>query len=152
MLPAVNHEHNYANDRKKIINKRYTCLPASYIAVCGRRDPNLDKCIENSVATIVDKLRTGIPEMDIPSVDPLSIGTAVLTDLPNFKAVGSDMKLGGLSYYRVNSLHLDIEKRRVDINITSPTLLAEGIFTISARILFPIEEKGNLIVNASKLN
>ncbi|XP_043525051.1 circadian clock-controlled protein daywake-like [Frieseomelitta varia] len=124
----------------------------SYIPVCGLRNPNLDKCIINSVITVTEKLQHGIPELDLPPADPLNIGTFVLTDLPNFKAVGSDVKLKGLSNYHINFFHLDVEKQRTDINITFDELSLNSVFNVTARILFPIEETGNVLLTARNAN
>ncbi|CAD1479214.1 unnamed protein product, partial [Heterotrigona itama] len=121
-----------------------TCLPASYLHVCGSRNPNLDKCILNSLNSMNEKLLHGIPEMDILSIEPLKIGDLVLTDLPNFKAVGSDVKLKGISTYHAHYFHIDLEKKIININMTTNELSTNSLFNITTRILVPIEAMGNL--------
>ena len=104
------------------------------------------------MTAITDKLRDGIPELDMPSADPLIIGTFVLTDLPNFKAIGSSVNLKGLLDYQIHFFHLDVEKQRIDINMTFTELSVNSVFNITTRILFPIQETGSLLITASKLN
>ncbi|KAK1120376.1 hypothetical protein K0M31_012357 [Melipona bicolor] len=101
---------------------------------------------------VTDKLRHGIPELDLPPIEPLNIETFVLTTLPNFKTVGTDIKLKGLSTYHVNFLHLDVEKQRMNINLTFPDVSIDGVFNITTRILFPIEAIGNLLLDARNVN
>ncbi|KAK1120377.1 hypothetical protein K0M31_012358 [Melipona bicolor] len=124
----------------------------SYIPVCGLRNPNLDKCLVNSMTAVTDKLSHGIPELDLPPIEPLNIGRLVLTDLPNFKAVGSDVKIKGLTTYHVNFLHHDVEKQEITMNLTFPKLAIDGSFNITTRILFPIEATGNLTLTARNVN
>ncbi|XP_075228754.1 uncharacterized protein LOC142328702 [Lycorma delicatula] len=38
---------------------------------CYRDDPQLNKCIKNVIQQIVPKLKSGVPELDIPPLDPM---------------------------------------------------------------------------------
>jgi len=44
---------------------------ASYIKVCKRKDPELNKCVVNTIENLRNKLKTGIPELNTPPVEPL---------------------------------------------------------------------------------
>ncbi|KOX71716.1 hypothetical protein WN51_02285, partial [Melipona quadrifasciata] len=83
--------------------------------------------------------------------EPLNVERFVLTDLPSFKAVGSDVKIKGLTTYHVNFLHLDVEKQKINMNLTFPNLAIDGVFNITTRILFPVEATGNLLLTARNL-
>lgn len=41
--------------------------------MCKRKDPEINKCIINSIETLRDKLKHGIPELDVPAIEPLRL-------------------------------------------------------------------------------
>ncbi|CAK9833903.1 Putative beta-carotene-binding protein [Anthophora retusa] len=124
----------------------------SYIQICGAKNPNLDDCVVKSVTALHDKLRDGIPELEIPPGEPLIINKVVLADMPNFKALGSNIKLSGLTNYRINHLHVDLKKQQIDIDLTFPESRMEAIYNITARILVPIVGKGPISLTAKDVN
>ncbi|CAL7939390.1 unnamed protein product [Xylocopa violacea] len=123
-----------------------------YIHVCGARNPQLDECIINSITALQDKLKVGIPELDVPSAEPLFIKKIVLLDMPNFLAVGTDVKLRGLSNYHINSLHVDLEKKTFDIDVTFAECKLEALYDFQARILVPIDAHGPVNITAKDVN
>ncbi|XP_076683088.1 putative beta-carotene-binding protein [Andrena cerasifolii] len=120
----------------------------SYIQVCGARNPKLNECILSSVAALGDKLLKGIPELDIPSSDPLTIDKVVLIDTPNFKATGTDIKLYWLGKYQVKMLHVDLEKHEFDMELFLDQVKLEAMYDVSAKILVPIKGSGPIKINA----
>lgn len=56
---------------------------ASYIKVCNRRDPEINKCVFNSIEQLRDKLVTGIPELSVPPIEPLILKHIRLLRGPN---------------------------------------------------------------------
>ncbi|XP_076238611.1 uncharacterized protein LOC143181837 [Calliopsis andreniformis] len=124
----------------------------SYIHVCGARNPDLDKCITDSVSALQDKLREGIPELDIPPGDPFVIDKVQLADMPNFKAVGTNIKLYGMSKYHLNNLHVDLKKHTLDIDLSFDENRMEAIYNISAKLLVPINEQGPIKLTAKNVN
>jgi len=44
---------------------------ASYIKICKRKDPEINKCAKNSIENLRNKLATGIPELNVPPFEPL---------------------------------------------------------------------------------
>ncbi|XP_068977001.1 putative beta-carotene-binding protein [Bombus flavifrons] len=123
-----------------------------YIQICGIKNPNLDDCIIKSVAGLSKKLGAGIPELNVPATDPMVIGDMALIDVENFKAVGSDVTLSGLLTYHINSLHLDLEKRQVDIDMNLAEAKIDGNYNISAKILIPINGRGPLTFTTNDVN
>ncbi|XP_078043378.1 uncharacterized protein LOC144473402 [Augochlora pura] len=113
-----------------------------YIHVCGIRNPNLDQCIIDSVTDMADVLREGDPELGIPSSNPFVIDRVQLADFPNFKAYGTNIKIYGFPTYHIKSMHLDTEKRQLDVVLTFDEIRMEAEYNVSARILIPIEGSG----------
>lgn len=46
---------------------------ASYIKVCNRNDPEINKCVLNSIEQLRGKLKSGIPELEVPAMEPLML-------------------------------------------------------------------------------
>ncbi|XP_076763076.1 putative beta-carotene-binding protein [Xylocopa sonorina] len=123
-----------------------------YIHVCGARNPKLDQCVINSINDLKDQLKAGIPELDVPPGEPLWIKDIVLVDMPNFKATGKDIMLSGLSNYRINSLHVDLQKKAIDLDITFDEARLEAMYNVHARILVPIDGHGPVNITAKDVN
>lgn len=104
------------------------------------------------MAALGDKLRKGIPELDIPSSDPLTIDKVVLIDTPSFKATGTDIKLHWPATYQVKMLHVDLEKHELDMELFLEEVKLEAVYDVSARILVPIKGSGPIEINASELD
>ena len=123
-------------------NYYHQSFTASYIQICGRRNPNLDRCVQDSVMKLLPKLYSGIPELDVPSLEPLDIEEIALANLKDFRAVATNVKLHGLSNFQVKYLQVDLEKRKIDIAIIFPKVIMKSDYDVAAKILVPINEKG----------
>ncbi|KAF2902025.1 hypothetical protein ILUMI_04162 [Ignelater luminosus] len=66
---------------------------ASYINVCNRDDPQLSECIKCSIIALLPRLKVDIPELNVPSIEPLALpGSALDTSSENL--FNSDPVLG----------------------------------------------------------
>ena len=114
----------------------------SYISVCGRKNPQLDKCVEESVRRLTPKLKDGIPELDVPSLEPLFVEEVALANLDDFRAVATNIKLRGLSSFNIKHLKVDLEKQKIDIEVNFPKVYMDSDYDVKAKIIVPINEKG----------
>ncbi|XP_076621689.1 uncharacterized protein LOC143342091 [Colletes latitarsis] len=124
----------------------------SYIHICGARNPKLDECVIQSVEALAPKLRKGIPELDIPPVDPLTIDRVQISNSPDFKAMATNIKLRGIQPYHVNFLHVDLEKQRVDIDLQFDEIRLNADYAVNARILVPISGNGPITLSTKDVN
>ena len=46
---------------------------ASYIKACKRSDSEINTCITNAIENLREKLAEGIPELDAPAIEPLTL-------------------------------------------------------------------------------
>lgn len=115
---------------------------ASYFKICGRRDPNLSECVKQSVTQLLPTIRDGIPNLDVPPLEPMDVDEIALADLPDFKAVATNVKLSGLSNFIVKYLKIDLDNTRIDLDIVFPKIFMKSDYDVKARILVPINEKG----------
>lgn len=136
LLVAVFALSCYAAKRKKI---------PDYLHVCHRNDPNLEQCIRKSVEELRPYLRVGIPEMQVPPIEPLFIKELVAAEGSGIKVVTEDLKVYGCSNFTVLKLNVDLPKNLFEFNILLPHLVLDGRYIVDGRILLiPIKGKGGL--------
>lgn len=123
----------------------------SYIHVCGIKTPNLDQCIVNSVNDLAGTLRKGIPELNVPPSDPFIMDKVTLADQPNLKAYGTNINIYGLPTYHINSLHMDLEKHQLDVDLHFGEVKLVADYNVTARILVPIEGGGPITLTSSNV-
>ncbi|XP_070156788.1 putative beta-carotene-binding protein [Polyergus mexicanus] len=125
---------------------------ASYINVCGRRDPNLNQCIINNVNNLKSKICEGIPELDIPSNDPVVIDELVISDTANTKIYLRDIKVGGLCDFIIKFFHFDLNTLHFNGNISFGLIRANATYDFDVRILVPIAHKGQVYITTDKID
>ena len=123
----------------------------SYIHVCGARNPKLSECILESVAALGDKIQKGIPELDVPSSDPLTIDKVMVVDTPSLKATATNIKLYWPGTYQVKMLHVDLAKHVFDMELFLDEVRLEAMYDVTARILVPIKESGPITIIAKDI-
>ncbi|KAJ8673665.1 hypothetical protein QAD02_004927 [Eretmocerus hayati] len=119
----------------------YAGVP-SYIRTCGRRNPNFDQCVIDSVDNLLPRLKHGIPELNVPGIEPMEVEEIPLSELKDFRAVAYNVKLSGVSNFKIKFLHVDLEKQQIDLEIIFPKIIMNSDYDVNAKILVPIHEKG----------
>lgn len=114
--------------------------------MCGRRDPNLDKCILNNIENLKDKICEGIPELNIPSNNPLFLDKVIIFDTPKNKLYIKDTKLIGICDFVVNYFHIDIDKLHIDIDLSFKQLQLNGTYDANLHLLLSIVNKGQFYI------
>nr|CAH7720599.1 unnamed protein product [Callosobruchus chinensis] len=92
---------------------------ASFIEVCHRNDPQINSCLQRNTELIRPRLKNGIPEMHIPSFNPLVISQATLNGGVNFEATFNNVR----------------EKFRFEIDIHFDRLRITSDYKINGRLL-----------------
>ncbi|CAH2009024.1 unnamed protein product [Acanthoscelides obtectus] len=128
----------------------------SYFKVCRRSDPNLEKCFKNSANELKPLLVKGIPELSIPSCEPLLIPEVVIdqgTGAVSLKSVYKDIKVYGPTQFMIKQVVVDFDKDRMKIKIFLPHLRVECKYLIDGRILMmPISGNGMSNANYSDID
>ncbi|XP_011706858.1 PREDICTED: uncharacterized protein LOC105462033, partial [Wasmannia auropunctata] len=114
----------------------------SYIHICGRKDPNLDKCVTNSIENLRSYICKGIPELSSPPLELFSINKLVISDSDNAKLYFKDLVVMELCDFIIDSLHLDIDKLHLDINVLLNRIYINGTYDFDIRILVPFVHNG----------
>uniref|UniRef100_A0A8D8JQR0 Protein takeout n=1 Tax=Culex pipiens TaxID=7175 RepID=A0A8D8JQR0_CULPI len=111
-------------------------LPPS-IHVCKRNDPDLNKCIVESVNALRPLLATGkiSDDFSIPPLEPLALSTVNMDRGSEFKATFSELLVSGPSKFQVDNLKVNIDKLTFDFNIYLPKLSFRGKYDLKIRLL-----------------
>lgn len=92
--------------------------PAEYIKVCSQNDPHIAVCINNSIEEIRPRLLKGIPELDVPPLEPLSLQEITLQRGPDgakIEATVKNIKVKGPGTFIIKSLRYVCLTRRFQI-------------------------------------
>ncbi|KAL1490578.1 hypothetical protein ABEB36_013248 [Hypothenemus hampei] len=110
----------------------------SYIKVCKRNDPNLSKCMLDSIELLRPKLKSGIPELDVPPLEPLPLNEIKLRTGPDQAQINcnlTNLLVYGPSTFKTLDLKPDMKKTRFLAQFTIPILYFEGEYDIDMNIL-----------------
>ncbi|XP_017780981.1 PREDICTED: uncharacterized protein LOC108565843 [Nicrophorus vespilloides] len=126
----------------------------SYIHTCKRSDPKVSKCVMEAVESLRPKLRSGIPELDVPSMEPLRISNIKVTrDLgaSHFNLELNNVDVFGTSDFHLSNLKLDVPNHTYKISISFPRIQLIGDYVVDAQLLaFPVKGDGRFNANATK--
>ncbi|KAG8282426.1 hypothetical protein J6590_036392 [Homalodisca vitripennis] len=125
-------------------------VSASYIQICKRNDPHLEDCILDSVEKLRPKLKTGIPELDVPGLEPLVLPVVDVSRGTGVRARGTNVTVRGASNFKVTNLKADLNNTKFYIGIKIPFLTFDAQYEVNARILVvPVKGKGPIKANAT---
>ncbi|BES97644.1 Haemolymph juvenile hormone Hypothetical protein protein (JHBP) [Nesidiocoris tenuis] len=123
-----------------------------YIKICKRSDPDISQCILNSIEAIRPKLAEGIPELDIPAIEPLHMPEMVISRGGAFKAIGTNITVHGASNFIIKALETDIDNIVYNASLHFPLISFDAIYDVDAKILaMPLKGKGPINANASDI-
>ncbi|KAK4879329.1 hypothetical protein RN001_007475 [Aquatica leii] len=132
-----------------------SCLSANipnYIHICKRSDPDVAKCIMNSIEVIRPRLKKGITELGVPALEPLRIHDLDIgRGSPNFKADLTNIDVFGSSDFQIHKLKVNVPTLTFRVQVTLPLLRLSGHYDVNARILVvPFKGQGKFHANATQ--
>lgn len=78
-------------------------VTAEYIHICKRSDPEYSKCVSDSIVHLTPLMAKGIPELNIPSVEPLVLDELVAIQGNGLKISAKNIKAHGASDFTVGN-------------------------------------------------
>ncbi|XP_013109443.2 protein takeout [Stomoxys calcitrans] len=127
-----------------------TRLP-SFLKVCRRSDPQLNKCARNSLYALKDRLEYGIPELYIPPLEPLIIPEIKMnqdTGAVYLKSTYRNVELYGMSKFNIKSFNIDPSKMKFTTVMHFPNLTMNADYDIDGKIMMmPMEGSGQCNAN-----
>ncbi|XP_067014527.1 protein takeout [Anabrus simplex] len=121
-----------------------------YINVCRRADPELAQCIMNTVEEIRPRLADGIPDLNVPSIEPLLIKEIIVAGATNslFKVSATNVNAYGCSNFKITGMQADMEKYIFSFQLDLPLLNIDARYDVDGRILLiPIKGNGPMKLN-----
>ncbi|XP_011212411.2 circadian clock-controlled protein daywake [Bactrocera dorsalis] len=109
-----------------------TALPPG-IPTCVGTNSDLNACIKNGLKEIKPRLKSGIPELSIPPLDPLVLGSHKVEMTDDF-AKGylnvHNLIIKGISESTVDTLNLEMQGDHVKLQVTTktPSIEKQGAF------------------------
>ncbi|XP_034663033.1 uncharacterized protein LOC117898014 [Drosophila subobscura] len=110
----------------------------AYIKQCQRDDPKLVECFMSAIEHLKPYLANGIPEIQLPSVEPFKMDSLALqlTEGPQgYKITLKNMEAFGASNFQVKSLKLSENNEPFKAKIVMPKLKIEAKYTSSGVLL-----------------
>ncbi|XP_071455444.1 protein takeout [Hetaerina americana] len=116
-----------------------------YVKQCRVADPHLIECLTSALHHLRPYLAKGIPEIEMPSVEPFRMDelSLSLTSGPNgYRIVLKDLDIYGASNFTVGNLRLGSGERPFQATVNFPTLRIHAKYT-SSGVLIILPASGN---------
>ncbi|KAF5281271.1 hypothetical protein FQA39_LY05157 [Lamprigera yunnana] len=143
---------NYCSKINKNLPK--TSFTASFVPICRKNDPELSTCVIRAVNTIRPYLVEGIPEMDLPSGEPLRLfnATAKTIGVVTVSAKSWNLTGYGLMNFDIKSINFDFQNAKCSTKIFFPSIRLRGKYKFNGRVLlFQIDTIGDYDINATSV-
>lgn len=114
------------------------CAIPPYIKVCSKHDPNINDCIADSINQLREKLTAGIPELEVPPLEPFKLNEIRLLRGPNAARLDinlTDIQVWGPSKFVVRDLKANTDDLSFNFKVAFPSLTFKGKYQIDAKLL-----------------
>ncbi|GLG92741.1 Circadian clock-controlled protein [Gryllus bimaculatus] len=120
---------------------------AEYIKPCNRTDPKIEDCIRSSFNHLRPYLQKGIPELQLPPLEPMRVDNLAMENgngAVRVRAVFSDVDVRGASNYTVEGVKADVSAYRIEMTLGLPRIETAGRYEVSGNVLlFPVRSRGD---------
>ncbi|XP_050548943.1 uncharacterized protein LOC126910423 [Daktulosphaira vitifoliae] len=140
---------------------------SKYVKICKINDPQFDPCVNNAMKDIFKYAKTGIPEANIPIMEPFKIPEIDLSifqalspqilgsrqNADKFRAFARNVIIHHASELKINRIKTDMKEKKFNLNLNLPFLDIVGEYDVNL-ILFglPIKSIGPLKSNVTDTN
>ncbi|KAK9503521.1 hypothetical protein O3M35_010060 [Rhynocoris fuscipes] len=127
--------------------------PASnYFKICNEKDGKLlNECIKSTMLDLKPVLAKGIPELGMPSIEPMVIDRMIMSNgQGNFKLIQTlyDLKIYGVSDYDVKEISANLQNLTFHTVMFQKKLDFDGKYEMDGQILvIPVKGKGEVTYN-----
>lgn len=103
--------------------------PGDDLAACINDNGALDQCLQQSVANMGDKYKRGVPELGLPSLDPMSM-PKIEIQMGSNKVKMEDITSSGMSNINVTSVSYDKSTRLMTMRMIFRDTVMNGKYTV----------------------
>ncbi|KAI5714070.1 hypothetical protein M8J76_010533 [Diaphorina citri] len=114
----------------------------SFVHACSRHDADVEACIRQNIEEIKPRLKDGIPELNVPKLEPLFIKELVAADHQVLKISTKDLYVYGPSDFHLGQMHIDPDSHVFKFDVSFPHLRLDGKYTVDGKIIM-LQIKGN---------
>ncbi|XP_045471924.1 protein takeout-like [Harmonia axyridis] len=107
----------------------------NFISYCHRGDPNLNECVAKAMNQVKSHLAEGIPEFQLPSMNPLMLSEASLETGENFKCSFKNIEVYYADEFVLKSVNVNLKKDQVDMTLRFPRLRIKSIYKVTGKLL-----------------
>lgn len=128
-------------------------LLPDYIHVCKATDPELTKCINNSINHLRPRFKSGITDLQVPPMEPLILNEIHLRRGPAAVALDcniTNLKVWGPSSFIVTDLQVNLTNNKFVFKTLIPHLYFKGDYSLYVNIfLITVRERGPIEGNCT---
>lgn len=77
---------------------------AEFLHVCQFHEPQYETCVSKSISDLKPYLKVGVPEYNIPSLEPLNLKKLSVSPTSSLKLQGTDIQVYGASNFDVTKI------------------------------------------------
>ncbi|KAH1024376.1 hypothetical protein HUJ05_003867 [Dendroctonus ponderosae] len=126
---------------------------ASFLHVCKRTDPNLKNCMIASVEDLRPYLITGVPEYNIPSLEPLIMTDFFADEAAGMKIIVSNVSAWGCTDFFVRGLEVNLDTLQFIVDVDIPKLRIEAHYHVDGKLLMVVVRgDGNMETNVTEVS
>merc|ERR1712083_361836 len=103
--------------------------PGDDLVACINDNGALNDCLQQSVSNMGDKYREGVPELGLPSLDPMSM-PKIEIQMGNNKVKMEDITSTGMSNINVTSVSYDKNTRLMTMRMIFRDTVMNGKYTV----------------------
>jgi len=120
------------------------------------KDESINNYIRAILQNLKGQMKTGIPEMKVPVLDPLSIPTInenIREGVANVKILVDQLKIEGLSKFETQMVDADMQSLRISLSLFVPLLTGKASYDLDGKIfnIIPLYGKGGANVQVVDL-
>lgn len=118
-----------------------------FLHVCQVRAPEqeYETCILNSINYLRPYLKMGVPEYNIPSLEPLKLKKLSLSLTKSLRILLTDVSVEGASNFEINEVKIDLNNLldNILVNVDLPNIVVDANYEVDGKVLLlPIRGSG----------
>lgn len=96
----------------------------------------MTQCLTKAVEVLHPLLKTGIPEMHIPPIEPLIVQKVVFDSGATFAATFENIVIHQLSGFTLTDARFDFDRKNLEIELEFYNVWADADYKIKGKLLF----------------
>ncbi|KAL0101160.1 hypothetical protein PUN28_018781 [Cardiocondyla obscurior] len=114
-----------------------------FLHICDTQELQYEKCVGESIEYLKPYLKTGVPEYNIPALEPLKLKKLTFVPTSSIRVDASEIDVFGASNFDIKKVKLDFNTMMFLVDVGLPHIQVEGKYGLDGKILLlPIRGSG----------